>query len=92
MVHALGVGSDAASLESLFTLVEASGGSRFQAADETEAVAAYISGAGPTIVAVAIDDDDALGKRLREYVSGLDVEWTVRKMHVHRQGAQLRLL
>lgn len=37
MVHALGVGSDAASLESLFTLVEASGGSRFQAADETEA-------------------------------------------------------
>ena len=62
------------------------------AADETEAVAAYISGAGPTIVAVAIDDDDALGKRLREYVSGLDVEWTVRKMHVHRQGAQLRLL
>ena len=63
-----------------------------RAADETEAGAAYISGAGPTIVAVAIDDDDALGKRLREYVSGLDVEWTVRKMHVHRQGAQLRLL
>ena len=62
------------------------------AAEETDAVAAYISGAGPTIVAVAIDDDDALGKQLRAFVSGLDVEWTVRKMHVHRQGAQLRLL
>ncbi len=62
------------------------------AAEETEAVAAYISGAGPTIVAVAIDDDDALGKRLAAYVAGLDVPWAVRKMHVHRQGAQLRLL
>ena len=34
MVHALGFGDDEASLESLFTLVEASGGSCFQAGDE----------------------------------------------------------
>lgn len=40
MVHALGFGDDEASLESLFTLVEASGGSCFQAGDEETAAQA----------------------------------------------------
>ncbi len=62
------------------------------AVEETDAVAVYISGAGPTIVAMVIDDDDAFGKQMRNFVSTLDLSWTVRKMHVQRQGAQLRLL
>lgn len=40
MVHALGFGDDEASLESLFTLVEASGGSCFKAGDQEEAAQA----------------------------------------------------
>lgn len=62
------------------------------AVEETDAVAVYISGAGPTIVAVVIDDDDAFGKQAAAFVAGLDHPWAVRKMHVQRQGAQLRLL
>lgn len=62
------------------------------AVEETDAVAVYISGAGPTIVAVVIDDDDAFGKLASRFVAGLDRPWAVRKMHVQRQGAQLRLL
>lgn len=61
------------------------------AVEQTDAVSVYISGAGPTIVAVVIDDDDAFGKQANAFVSGLDRTWTVRKMHVQRQGAQLRL-
>lgn len=62
------------------------------ATEQTDAVAVYISGAGPTIVAMVIDDDDTFGKQINTFVSGLDLTWTVRKMHVHRQGAQLRML
>ena len=62
------------------------------ATEETDAVAVYISGAGPTLCAVVIDDDDAFGKQANRFVAGLDIPWTVRKMHVQRQGAQLRLL
>ena len=62
------------------------------AVEETDAVAVYISGAGPTIVAVVIDDDDAFGKLANAFVAGLDHPWAVRKMHVQRLGAQLRLL
>ncbi len=62
------------------------------AIEQTDAVCVYISGAGPTIVAMVIDDDDAFGKQMARFVSGLDLTWTIRKMHVQRQGAQLRLL
>ncbi len=62
------------------------------ALEQTDAVAVYISGAGPTIVAVVIDDDDAFGKQMTRFVADLDLEWKVRKMHLQRQGAQLRTL
>ncbi len=62
------------------------------AVEQTDAVSVYISGAGPTIVAMVIDDDDAFGKQIAKFTAGLDLSWSVRKMHVQRQGAQLRLL
>lgn len=62
------------------------------AIEETDAVSVYISGAGPTIVAMVIDDDDAFGKQMRRFTEGLDLNWTVRKMHIHRQGSQIRIL
>ncbi|MBO7182171.1 MAG: homoserine kinase, partial [Kiritimatiellae bacterium] len=60
--------------------------------DETDAVAVYISGAGPTIVAVVIDDDDAFLKQINRFTSDLTLKWTTRKMHLQRQGAHVRLL
>lgn len=60
--------------------------------EETDAVAVYISGAGPTIVAVVIDDDDAFLKQINRFTANLDLTWTTRKMHLQRQGAHLRLL
>lgn len=62
------------------------------ATEQTDAVAVYISGAGPTIVAVVIDDDDAFFKQIETFTAGLNLKWTVRKMHPQRQGAHLRLL
>lgn len=62
------------------------------AMEETDAVAVYISGAGPTIVAIVIDDDDAFLKQMNAFTANLDLKWTVRKMHLQRQGAHLRLL
>ena len=62
------------------------------AMEETDAVAVYISGAGPTIVAVVIDDDDAFLKQMNRFTEQLNLTWTVRKMHLQRQGAHLRLL
>lgn len=60
--------------------------------DETDAVAVYISGAGPTIVAIVIDDDDAFLKQINRFTSNLTLKWTTRKMHLQRQGAHVRLL
>ena len=60
--------------------------------DKTDAVAVYISGAGPTIVAVVIDDDDAFLKQINDFTSNLTLKWTTRKMHLQRQGAHIRLL
>ncbi len=60
--------------------------------EETDAVAVYISGAGPTIVAVVIDDDDAFLKQINRFTSNLTLKWNTRKMHLQRQGAHVRLL
>jgi homoserine kinase len=62
------------------------------AIEQTDAVSVYISGAGPTIVAVVIDDDDAFLKQINAFTSTLDLTWTTRKMHLQRQGAHVRLL
>jgi homoserine kinase len=62
------------------------------ATEQTDAVSVYISGAGPTIVAVVIDDDDAFLKQINDFTSKLNLTWTTRKMHLQRQGAHVRLL
>ncbi len=60
------------------------------ATQHTDAVSVYISGAGPTIVAIVVDDDDAFGKQMEKFVADLEVTWTVRKLHLHRQGAKIK--
>jgi homoserine kinase len=60
--------------------------------EQTDAVSVYISGAGPTIVAVVIDDDDAFLKQINRFTADLNLTWTTRKMHLQRQGAHVRLL
>ncbi len=58
----------------------------------TDAVSVYISGAGPTIIAIVIDDDDAFRKQMEGFIDGLDVKWSIRKLHLHRQGARVKTL
>ena len=62
------------------------------ATEKTDAVSVYISGAGPTIVAVVIDDDNAFLRQIESFTSVLDTAWTVRRLHLHHQGAKVKLL
>lgn len=62
------------------------------ATEKTDAVSVYISGAGPTIVAVVIDDDNAFLRQIESFTAGLETAWTVRRLHLHHQGAKVKLL
>lgn len=62
------------------------------ATENSDAVSVYISGAGPTIVAIVIDDDNAFLRQIEDFTSGLDAVWTVRRLHLHHQGAKVKLL
>lgn len=57
-----------------------------------DAVTIYISGAGPTLVAIAVDDDQTFQKEISDYCDTLRLNWRVRKMHVNQTGAQLKII
>jgi len=57
-----------------------------------EAAAAYISGSGPTLCAIVVDDDGSFQRMAEEYTAGLKLRWTIRKVHVNLVGAQVRPL
>lgn len=52
----------------------------------------YISGAGPTLVAIVVDDDESFVRTMTDFCDSLDLNWRVRKMHVNQTGAQLKII
>ncbi len=57
-----------------------------------EAATVYVSGAGPTIVAICIDDDDGFGNQLSDFCDSLETNWRIRKMHINKLGATLKVI
>lgn len=60
--------------------------------ESDDAVTTYVSGAGPTIVAIVINDDDSFGKQIADFCDTLSQNWRVRKMHVNSRGASLKII
>ena len=57
-----------------------------------EAAAAYISGSGPTICAIVVDDDGSFMRMASAFTAPLSLEWNIRKVRVNLVGAQMRHL
>lgn len=57
-----------------------------------DCVTTYISGAGPTIVAVVVDDDESFLKSATDFCDHLELNWRIRKMYVNQTGAQLKII
>ncbi len=65
----------------------------FKFVKESEnAITTYVSGAGPTIVAITVNDDDSFGKEISDFCDTLSLNWRVRKMHVNHRGASLKII
>ncbi|MBE6401124.1 MAG: homoserine kinase [Verrucomicrobia bacterium] len=60
--------------------------------ESDNAVTTYVSGAGPTIVAIVVNDDDSFGKEIADYCDTLSLNWRVRKMHVNHRGASIKII
>ena len=60
--------------------------------ESDNAVTAYVSGAGPTIVAVVKNDDDGFGNEIADFCDTLSIHWRVRKMHVNKLGATVKVI
>ncbi len=58
--------------------------------ESDNAVSAYVSGAGPTIIAIVVDDDDEFGKEISDFCDKLSLHWRIRKMYVNHLGASLK--
>ena len=62
----------------------------FQQADAFGAKASYLSGAGPTLVSVLLDDEkDAFEAKMRQYLSTIPHKWTVEVLKPDLEGARI---
>lgn len=62
----------------------------FQQADALGAKASYLSGAGPTLVSVLLDEEkDAFEANMRQYLSTIPHKWTVEILKPDLEGARI---
>ena len=62
----------------------------FEKADEFGAKASYLSGAGPTLVSVLMDEDrDAFEERMQAYFDTIPHRWTVEVLKPDLEGARI---
>lgn len=59
---------------------------------DENAVAIYVSGAGPTLMVIVDHDDHSFASGIRPYLDGLSLRWTLRKMALENGGARLKML
>jgi homoserine kinase len=55
-----------------------------------DAVTVYISGAGPTLMAILDHDDHSFPEAMGDFLDGLSLHWTIRKMAVNHSGCRLK--
>ncbi len=55
-----------------------------------DAVTVYISGAGPTLMAILDHDDHSFPEAMDDFLAGLSLRWSIRKMAVNHGGARLK--
>lgn len=54
---------------------------------ELNGLGGYLSGAGPTIMAISQKDNDKLLKEIDDYLKSLDNKWEVRSLEIDKNGA-----
>ena len=56
---------------------------------ELGALGAYLSGAGPTIMAITTEDDDCLKKEMESYLKSLNYNWGLIDLKIDLEGAKI---
>ena len=55
-----------------------------------EAATAYISGSGPTLCAIVVDDDGSFLHSAERFTAPLKLDWKISKTHINLTGALVR--
>lgn len=56
---------------------------------ELKGLGGYLSGAGPTIMAITTEDDNSLKKEMKAYLKSMDYNWKVIDLKVDLEGAKV---
>lgn len=56
---------------------------------EFEALGAYLSGAGPTVMAITNEDDNVFKKEMKIYLKSIDYNWEVIDLKIDSEGAKV---
>lgn len=56
---------------------------------EFEALGAYLSGAGPTVMAITNEDDNVFKKEIKSYLKSMDYNWEVIDLKIDLEGAKV---
>lgn len=56
---------------------------------EYKALGAYLSGAGPTIMAITTEEDNSLKKEMENYLESINYNWKVLELEIDFQGAKI---
>ena len=57
---------------------------------ELESLGVYLSGAGPTIMAIIDENDKNFSKKIKEYLNSIDFNWDVEELDLNLSGAILK--
>ncbi|WFD09388.1 homoserine kinase [Tepidibacter hydrothermalis] len=56
---------------------------------DLDSVGVFLSGAGPTIMAMIKEDDINFYDRIKEYTSNLENTWTIRELNIDNKGVEI---
>ena len=56
---------------------------------DLDSVGVFLSGAGPTIMAMIKEDDVNFYNKIQEYTSSLDNTWTIRELNIDNKGIDI---
>ena len=56
--------------------------------EELGSLGTILSGAGPTIMNIVVENDDEFAEKIKEYLKSLENKWEVKELHLDLNGAQ----